>query len=157
MNKERHTLKIAVYAVLIKNDQILLTRRSNTGWQDGNYSLPAGHLEIGETLKEAVIRETLEEIGVKLIDDTIQLAHTMHRQDLYIDFFFTGQWSGESENLEPEKCDDVRWFPLDAFPENMVPSVRFGLEKIQQNNAFSELQLGYDEKLSPSLAGKTIV
>lgn len=157
MKKERHTLKIAVYAVLMKDDRVLLTRRSNTGWQDGNYSLPAGHLELGETLVEALVRETREEVGVELVASTIKLAHVMHRQHLYIDFFFTAEWNGEPKNLEPEKCDDVQWFSFDVFPENMVPSVRFGLSSIRQDNRFSELEVGYDEKQSPSVVAMAVV
>lgn len=152
MSKDRHVLKIAVYAVLVKDNEVLLTRRKNTGWQDGNYSLPAGHLEQNETLVEAVIREAREEIGVDLIRETIRLEHTMHRQHLYIDFFFTAKWNGVPENLEPDKCDDIQWFSLQSLPSNVVPSVRHGITALNEGTSFSELEFGYDDVQSSAAA-----
>ena len=154
---ERLKLKIAVYAVLVQGDTVLLTRRFGTGWQDGNYSLPAGHLEAEETLVDAVAREAKEEIGVVLDTDSIQLVHTMHRQHLYIDFFFTADWKGEPQNLEVDKCDDIRWFSFDGLPANMVPSVRYGLNAIRTKKPFSELPAGYDGKESPSRVEGSVV
>ena len=55
---ERLKLKIAVYIILIKDGKILLGRRFNTGWQDGNYGLPSGHLEPEESMMEALLRES---------------------------------------------------------------------------------------------------
>ena len=127
---ERHKLKVAVYLILIKDDSILLARRFDTGWQDGNYSLPAGHLDPNEIIAEALIRETNEEIGILLKAEDIRLVHTMHRMNIYIDFFFVADaWSGEPQNKEPEKCDEVGWFPISDLPKNMVPSVRFALDE----------------------------
>ena len=86
---ERFKLKVAVYIILIKEDKILLTRRFNTGWQDGNYGLPSGHLESNEMVVEAVLRETAEEIRIKLKQEDIKFVHTMHRiVSSYIDLFF---------------------------------------------------------------------
>ncbi len=136
---DRFTLRCAVYAILLRENEVLLSRRFNTGWMDGKYSLPAGHLESDETATEAVCREAREEIGVELDANTLSLVHTMYRYHLYIDLFFTAKWSGEPQNLEPDKCDDIRWFPLDSLPENMVPSVRTGLEAMRKGSTFSEM------------------
>ena len=56
MSTTRFTLRSAVYLLLIKENQILLLRRFNTGWQDGKYSVPAGHLDGGETVKQAMVQ-----------------------------------------------------------------------------------------------------
>ena len=45
MAKERNKIIPASYAVLIKDNKVLLVRRFNTGYEDGKYSLPAGHVE----------------------------------------------------------------------------------------------------------------
>jgi 8-oxo-dGTP diphosphatase len=138
---ERHKLKVAVYALLIKDDKILLVRRFNTGWNDGNYSLPAGHLDPNETIASALIREAKEEVGVSLEPENIQLVHTMHRMNTHIDFFFVAtKREREPINAEPDKCDDVRWFPIGELPENMVPSVRAAITHYQDGVAFSEFQ-----------------
>ncbi len=139
---ERLKLKIAVYCMLVREDKILLSRRFNTGWQDGNYGLPSGHLEPDELIIDAVLRETEEEIGIKLGKKNIELVHTMHRKSIYIDFYFLAKnWEGEPQNMEPDKCDDLKWFPLDALPENIVPSVKFAIQNYQKEISFSEFQM----------------
>ena len=139
---ERHQLKVAIYLLLIKDNNILLTRRFKTGWQDGNYGLPAGHLEANETIVQAVIRETQEEIGINVNPENIRCVHTMHRLNRYIDLFFVStNWQGEPQNKELNKCDDVRWFPLDLLPENIIPSIKHVIQQYQNHISFSEFLL----------------
>lgn len=138
---EKFKLRVAVFLILIRDNKILLLRRQNTGWKDGNYSLPSGHLESGETVTDAVIREASEEIGVTVTQDDIQLVHTMHRvPSAYIDLFFVAsQWSGEIYNKEPKLCDDVSWFDLNQLPDMMIPAVKSAITKYQQGEAFSNM------------------
>lgn len=136
---ERLKLKIAVYLILVKEDRILLSKRFNTGWQDGNYSLPSGHLDPDETLVNAIVRETKEEINIDINEENLTLVHTMHRLGIYVDFYFTTSiWAGEIKNMEQEKCSDLSWFPLDKLPENIVPSVKYAIENYRAGITFSE-------------------
>jgi 8-oxo-dGTP diphosphatase len=138
---ERHKLKVAVYVMLIKGGSILLARRYQTGWMDGKYTLPSGHLDPNEAVAGAAIRETQEEVGVTLAPEDIHIVHTMHRMNIYIDFYFKAdKWEGEPKNMELDKCDEVQWFPIDQLPENMVPSVRHAIEQYQKGVAFSEFE-----------------
>lgn len=139
---ERLKLRVAIYMLLIKEDKILLGRRFNTGWQDGNYGLPSGHLEEDESLVEAVIRETTEEVGIDIKPEDLKHVHVMHRKSIYIDFFFESQkWSGEPGVMEKDKCDDLKWFPLSELPLNIVPSVKFAIQNYQDGISFSELEV----------------
>ncbi len=128
MNKERFKLIPSVYMFLIQNEKILLLRRFNTGYEDGNYGLVAGHTDGEETMREAMIREAFEETGIKINTDALKLALTMHRwcgDHERIDLFFTiERWEGEIKNMEPNKCDDLSWFPLNQLPENIIPYIR---------------------------------
>ena len=127
--------------LFFREQEILLLRRYNTGYEDGNYSLVAGHLDAGETVTQAAIREANEEAGVRLLPDDLRVAHVMNRKsnDERIDFFIEVQhWEGEITNREPEKCDHLAWFPLTALPDNMIPYVRAALERCQQGLNYSE-------------------
>ncbi len=129
------------YPFYVQDGKILLSRRKNTGYADGMYSLPAGHVEDGETLTTCVVREAKEEIGITIDPRDLQLVHTMHRfeTDIRMDFFFTvNKWSGVPTNCEPEKCDDLGWFPLSALPVNTVPYVRAAIESWQKGIIYSE-------------------
>ena len=63
---ERFKVITAVHLILIENNKILLQRRYNTGYEDGNYSVVAGHVEENESVIETMQREALEEIGINI-------------------------------------------------------------------------------------------
>lgn len=139
---ERFKLITSVYLFLIKDNKILLLRRYNTGYEDGNYGLPAGHVEDNESISTALCREIKEEIDIKLNPKNIQLVHVMHRQekDIRIDLFFTTKnYQGKPINKEPEKCDDMQWFPLDNLPKNTIPYIRQAINKSSENIIYSEI------------------
>lgn len=82
------TMPVAVHLFLLRGQEILLLRRYNTGYEDGNYSVPAGHLDGNEEVKAAAIREAKEECGIDLAPADLSLAGVMHRRsfDERIDF-----------------------------------------------------------------------
>ena len=140
----RHTIIPASYLILTKEGKILLIRRFNTGFEDGNYSMIAGHVDQGETFTEAMIREAHEEAGITLSPGDLQLVHMMHRKS-HIDaeeridaYFLANTWSGNLENKEPHKCDNFLWCDMNNVPENTIPYITFALEKIKQNISYSE-------------------
>lgn len=118
-----------------------MIRRFNTGFADGQYSVPAGHLDGGETVIAAAVREGQEEVGVQLEADCLHFSHVMHRMDgeERVDFFVTvSQWNDEPINAEPDKCDDIRWVKVDELPENTVPYIRRALSNHQKGIKFDE-------------------
>lgn len=138
---ERFTMPVAVHVFLFDADRVLLLRRFNTGFEDGNFSVPAGHLDGGETVLEATARELAEEIGVETQPSDLQVVGVMHRKSAAerIDFFVRATaWTGAPANREPDKCDLLAWFPLDDLPPNMVPYVRHALRQHLCGTWFSE-------------------
>jgi len=140
--KERYRLIAAVYLILLRNGQILMLRRFNTGYMDGAYSLPAGHVEPDESLRACLAREAKEEIGIILNSADLSLVHTIHRPEDNgrLCFFFAAEkWQNEPRNLEPEKCDAMQWFNLGALPKNMALEVAQALDCYQKKTVYSEL------------------
>lgn len=145
---DRFKLIPSVYLLLEKNSKILLMRRCNTGFEDGNYGLFAGHAEEGETLTNALQREVLEEAGIVLDTKKVQLVHTMHRNcgdHERIDFFFTtDSWEGEITNMEPDRCDHFDWFDLNDLPENTIKYITKAIDHWQKGVIYSEF--GWPDK-----------
>lgn len=148
--KERERLRVvaSVFLILRKDNEILLLRRAHTGYKDGYYSLIAGHLERMESLAEAMVREAQEETGIDIDIHNLKLVHVGNRTKVdpkqdqeRIDFYFTAdQWSGEPKNVESGKCDDVRWFPLDNLPLNIIKFVRLAIVKSLRGERYSEFE-----------------
>jgi 8-oxo-dGTP diphosphatase len=133
------------YLMLIRNGKILLSRRFQTGYEDGKYSLPAGHIEEGETITRGTCREIREEIGITLKPSDLKLVHVMHRKhfDIRMDFFFTTDKKGvKPKNIEPHKSDHVGWFPMNKLPTNTIPYIREAIENYRKNIFYSEFGWG---------------
>lgn len=142
MSRERYHLSIALFVLLLRGNDLLMLRRSQTGWMDGHYSLPAGGLELGETLAAAAARELREETGVEAAADDMQLAHTMHvwteDRSWLGHYFICRQWRCTPFLAEPEKHSEMGWQNLAALPEQTIPYVRQALEAIKAGQPYSE-------------------
>jgi 8-oxo-dGTP diphosphatase len=139
MRQRRFMAPIAVHLFLVRGGEVLLLRRFRTGYEDGNYSVPAGHLDGGEEVVTAAIREAREEIGITLAPEDVSVIGVMHRRSKgeRIDFFVTAtRWSGEITNCEPNKCDELRWCRLDALPANTIPYIRRALDNYATSRWF---------------------
>jgi len=132
MKDNRFKAPISAQLILQKGNSVLLIRRFNTGYADGHYCLPAGHVEENEEAKDAMIREAKEEVGIELTKDDIELVHVIHRKAVgitYIDLVFKAKtWSGETRIMEPDKCDELLWADLDNLPNNVIPFTKKLLE-----------------------------
>lgn len=144
---ERFKIIPSVYLILAKEGKTLLSRRFQTGFEDGNYGLVSGHVDGEETMREALSRETLEEIGIKIDSSELKHVLTMHRwcgDHERADFFFTvDNWEGEVKNMEPNKCDDLNWFPLNNLPPNTIPYIKKAIDCY--SNGLSYCEFGWEE------------
>ncbi len=140
-SSERLRTKSATYLIPIRENKILLSRRFNTGWMDGMYSLIAGHLDGNESVHDAMIREAYEEAVIIVKKKDLIPATVLHRKSAdaeYIDFFFVVKnWEGEIVIGEPNKCDEMSWYPLDNLPENLLLYIKEVLENYKNGIAFS--------------------
>ena len=153
----RFKLIPAAYLFLVNDGKILLQRRANTGYEDGNWGVPSGHLQGDESATMAMVREAREEIGLIIDAERLKLVHVMHRRGTEggygidnerVDFFFElSHWEGEIINAEPNKCDALTWFPLTAPPTNAIPYIRAALEAYQSGEIYSER--GWGNKSAP--------
>jgi 8-oxo-dGTP diphosphatase len=122
---------LAVYCIILRDQRLLLMKRINTGYADGQWSVPAGHVDEGEAAAEAATRELAEETALNVNPDDWRLHAVMHRRTIdrtIIDVFFrVNLLDGEPRNLEPTRCAELRFFPLTGLPELFVPYVRMAL------------------------------
>lgn len=138
---DRFVINAAAYLILKKDNKILLAKRYNTGYMDGFYSLPAGHLDGNETYRASLVRETKEEIGITIKEDDLTFTHIGHQNSdkEYVDIFFEcTNWEGVPEIMEPDKCDELRWVDPRELPNNVIPYVKNVLENYMKDVKYSE-------------------
>ncbi|MFE1973413.1 methyltransferase domain-containing protein [Streptomyces hygroscopicus] len=146
----RHAEIVDVHLILRRGDEVLLARRANTGYADGLLHAPSGHVEDGEDVRAALLRETAEEIGITLAPDEVRAVLVMQHKAptgaARTGWFFEaelgapgrpGEGGREPVNREPEKCSELGWFPLDALPDDMVAYCRAGLDAYRTGRRFT--------------------
>ena len=133
---------VGVGAVIIEDGRVLLVKRGHPPLA-GEWSIPGGVLELGETLREAALREAREEtclavetadlLGVYdrvLRDDD---GHTIYHFVL-VDFLC---WRVGGDAQAADDADEVRWFtPAEArglpLAEDTAEVIRLGFEKSER-------------------------
>ncbi|MGP3690303.1 NUDIX domain-containing protein [Streptomyces sp. IBSNAI002] len=134
----RHTVPVDVHLILSREGErgpeVLLSRRAGAVYASGLWHLPSGHLDPGEDMVAAVIREAHEETGVAIDAGDVTAAVTVHhhppvgtRSRIGV-FFEVRSWSGRPRAMEPDRCDGMGWYPLDGLPDPMVAYCRAGLD-----------------------------
>ena len=148
----RYSLIPASYVYLLRDGAVLLQLRQNTGYMDGYWAAgAAGHIEPGETAVVAAARELREELGLNVEADGLVPSSVMHRTDgsdnpreQRVEWFFScASWTGEPTILEPRKCAELRWFPLDDLPARIPAYERVALEWLRDNDAVGLLNVGF--------------
>jgi len=143
----------AAYVLLTDDDgRVLLQLRAGTGYRDGFWAAAAaGHVEAGEPVHAAAVREAAEELGIVVDGADLVPLTTMHRTnrtgleiDERVDFFFTcRRWTGEPRTMEPDRSAGLGWFALDALPDPVVPHERHVLDGLRSGDLPAITSFGF--------------
>lgn len=110
--------EVAVGAVAVLDDCLLVVRRGH-GPGAGEWSVPGGRVEAGETLHEAVVREVWEETGVEVVVDRFlgwveRLGDDHH---FVILDFVVGLLDPDAVPVAGDDAAEVAWVPLHELSE----------------------------------------
>ncbi len=120
--------------IIIENvdGRILIGKRK--GSHAPYYSIPGGHLELGETFEKAAIREVLEETNLsienpKIIAVTNNLETYKDEGKHYVSIILhTKEFSGELTVMESEKCEEWLWCDPKDLPLPHFDASRLGVQ-----------------------------
>lgn len=140
---DRYRSLVDVCVLLRRTDgHILLLERANTGYGDGLLCPPSGHLEAGESVITAAIREVSEEVGVLVDAADLHFVHVVHYRSDHghgrVGFFFsTRRWQGIPVNREPHKCAGLYWVDPFQPPAKTLAYTAGVLTQLAVGNPFS--------------------
>ncbi|MFE2849765.1 phosphotransferase [Streptomyces lavendulae] len=143
----RYTVPVDVHLILRRDGaagpEVLLSRRAGDVYAAGMWHLPSGHLDgPHEDVVDALVREAREETGVVIDTAEVRFALAVHhrgpggRSRTGV-FFEVRTWQGTPDVREPDVCDAMDWFGLDALPEPMVAYCRAGLDTYRTGGAMA--------------------
>lgn len=115
--------------IVNEHNEVLLLKRSVKARDEfGYWSQPGGGVEYGETVESAIKREIREEIGVKIkllkyLCYTDQ--HNVKGASHWVAISYLALISsGHVKNMEPDKHEEVKWFPIDRLPRKLSKTTR---------------------------------
>jgi 8-oxo-dGTP diphosphatase len=137
-------IKIGCEAYIRRNNKILLGKRGNV-YGSGTWALPGGHLEYLERADQCLARELDEEMGIEVdtsefkllaICDDLQPENNIH----YIHITYTVDIGDlEPQLLEPDACEEWRWFDVNDFPANIFPPHKKIFETIHHGEPYKTI------------------
>src|SRR5271168_253073 len=116
--------KVGVGVLLVdESGRLLLTLRRRPP-EAGCWSIVGGKLDYLETLEQCAAREALEEVGAAISIDSL-LCVTDHlvpaeNQHWVSPAYLAHVASRGTRNCEPDKTQEVRWFPISDLPPNLT-------------------------------------
>ena len=125
------------------NGQVLLGKRKGAH-RAGYWSIPGGWVDReDESTSLSVIRELKEETGMEA-RNAPQLCWTSEDHEdigtrtisLY-HYCFPEDWSGEPQVMEPDKCEQWRWFDTDDLPAPLFPNIELAVEALTRSAAWT--------------------
>lgn len=109
---------VGVACFVWKDNEFLMQKRQGSHG-DGTWSLPGGHLEMGESWEECATREVREETGltIKNLGFLAVTNDIFSENKHYITIWMKADWeNGEAHITEPEKCSEQGWFTTSSWP-----------------------------------------
>ena len=140
--KRTEICELTVLCLLKDGDKYLLQNRVKKDWQ--GYTLPGGHIEPGESIVDAVVREMKEETGLTVHDPKLcgvkqfPIDHNDYSSGRYIVFLFAAtKYSGELVSSDEGK---MYWVSKDELGTVNLVSDFFDLLPVIEDENLSEFQ-----------------
>ena len=134
------TVVLKARLILYHFGQILLLQQTKPN--GGNYTLVGGTIESHEFARESLVRETLEEAGIKVKANDLEMVHVLHKRSKsehrVVFYFVTNQWKGDIKALESHKFKAAKWFSIDKLPKQLTGTVQHVLKEYKAGNLYSE-------------------
>ncbi len=126
-------LHVVAAVITNKNSEVLIARRLPGSHQGGLWEFPGGKLEPGETPAQALYRELLEELGIRIsiFSPLLAVHHQYPDKAVFLDVWRVREWQGQARGMEQQPVCWVTPAQMSDynFPEANWPVIR-ALQKV---------------------------
>lgn len=133
-------VKVGIGVIILKEGKVLIGKRINS--HAPFYSIPGGHLEIGESFEAAATREVKEETGIKIKKPrVIAISNNLKTYKLegvhYVSVILLAtDFSGNAQNKEAEKCENWQWYDPTNLPQPHFDASEQGIQCFLENKFY---------------------
>ncbi len=128
--------KTTVVFLIEKEGNYLFQKRKEANIYGSYYVLPAGHVEEGETVLSAVVRELKEELNITVLPENLSFKMVECLDNIVTFFFEVKSYLGIIQNNEPDKHTDVCFLP--ATDAKVHPMVQKEILAVKNGQHFME-------------------
>ncbi len=135
---EKAALHVAA-GVIMRDGQVLLSRRHQHAHQGGLWEFPGGKLEHAESAEQALTRELREELGlvVRRARPMMKVEHDYGDKKVLLDIWWVLDFDGEASGQEGQL---VQWCSLAGLADLNFPAAnKFIVDEIRRLNSAGEL------------------
>jgi len=105
--------RVAVFGVLFRGESVLLGKRATTrAYYPGVWDFPGGHVEVGETSEQTLVRELGEELGIVPVRFELLPSDSLIFEGLRLHGYWVKQWTGTPSNLQEDEHSEIAWIRL---------------------------------------------
>jgi 8-oxo-dGTP pyrophosphatase MutT (NUDIX family) len=141
-----YTVPVDLLLLYTRGPELLVGLRRG-GFAAGEWDTPSGKLESGETLEHGMAREALEETGLTLPPQDLQMVAMTHwhppdgvpRIGVFFHLEADPAVHGVPVIAEPAKCAQLRWAPLDALPSPLLRYTAIGVELFRSGRRYAAM------------------
>jgi 8-oxo-dGTP pyrophosphatase MutT (NUDIX family) len=146
-----YTVPVDLLLLYTRGPELLVGLRQG-GFAAADWDTPSGKLEPGETLEHGMTREALEETGLRLPPQQLQVVAMTHwhppdgvpRIGVFFHLEADPAVHGVPFIAEPAKCAELRWAPLDALPSPLLRYTAIGVELFRSGRLYAAMDWPYE-------------
>lgn len=135
--EKRFNVRCAVHLFLIQDGKILVEKRKNRQYCDGQYDVIASHILGNKDVFESIIYTAKHEVNINIKKEDLIPIQVMHHNGddaEYIHYFFIAdKYEGIINNNEPDICDRLEWVKFEYPINNMMEYINEAIKNYLEN------------------------
>jgi 8-oxo-dGTP diphosphatase len=102
---------------------VLLIHKNEPEWQRGKINGIGGKIEENELPVVCIVRETMEEAGLKTLEKDWTNYGQIINSDKSTSQLFYCTYKGSQSDAKTQEDEEIEWFPVDNLPKNIISNL----------------------------------
>ncbi len=150
MNLEPIKLYCTVHLFLIKDGKVLVEKRQNRSYCNGQYDVIAGHITGGQDVYDEMIKIAKKEVNIDIKRENLKPVQVLHHNGTgseYIHYFFmTDKYEGVINNNQPNICEYLAWEEFKYPVNNMMEYINEAIKNYFEDPSNIFTSFGFNKK-----------